>query len=124
MQAAEQHCEQQSDQRQAKRRVIGRPWPKGVSGNPAGRKPYALQLNSLSDAELEARRAEAWRIVRARKATTTHKVAALKLLQRIAEISPRPAAKAADVLSRIASEHRPAVDQAEKINAAEQADKR
>ena len=39
---------------QTPKRPVGRPWPKGVSGNPSGRPKGSIRLRQLLEPELEA----------------------------------------------------------------------
>lgn len=57
MQRAEQHTDQRTDSDQPKKRTVGRPFPKGTSGNPGGSRDWRKQHEAKRQAvELELAR--------------------------------------------------------------------
>ena len=123
MQAAEQTSAQSSPQPKRRYVPVGKKWVKGQSGNPSGKPKNPSDTKRLM--RMCERRAR--QILKREDAPAASVMAAIAFLERQAlrrSAPVRETRNAADVLSRIASEHRPAVDQAEKINADEPADKR
>lgn len=43
-----------------KKRVVGRPWPKGVSGNPSGRPPKSLMQRKLEEKANDPKFVDEW----------------------------------------------------------------